>query len=387
MDVQPERNGGRVPDPSPNPSPDPSPHPSPGSQRRPDRGANPIRLSVVVPTYLGAGSLPRLVAELGRVLEVDRHDGVELVVVNDASPDDTEQVLADLAAANPWVRGINLFRNHGQPVATMCGLAHARGDLVATMDDDLQHPPDQLPMLVSELRAHPELDAVVGTWTRDEGLVRDLGSWVHAWSDRVAHGTPRGFRHSAFRVIRRPAVDAMVQHRTRTPVVGPLLTQVTTRVANLEVRHDERRVGRSNFRMVDGARLVVTNFIQGSTLPLRLMGGFGVATAAIAFLVAGALAVRALIGSSAPAGWLSAFLAIVFFGGIILFQISLVGQYIRVIVGEVRGSPRWTIRTTTPGAITAADVGPVEPGTAQAEERQGQGLGGDEPREHAHERR
>lgn len=343
-----------------------------------------LDLSIVIPTYRGAQSLPRFVQELEAVLPPPTLARTELILVNDGSPDDTEAVLADLAADHVWVHGINLLRNHGQPVATMCGLAHARGDVVVTMDDDLQHPPDQLPLLLDELRRRPELDAVVGSWGRDEGVLRDLGSWVHGWADRVAHGTPKGFRHSAFRVIRRPVVDAMVRHRTRTPVIGPLLTQVTTRVANVEVRHDDRSMGQSNFRMAHGIRAVATNFIQGSTLPLRLMSGFGVTTALLAFLAAIVLAVRALIGTQTPPGWLSAFLATVFFGGAILVQIGLVGQYIHVIVREVRGAPRWTIRDTTDDARSArldADLPLLE-----AKHEDGDALGEHEPGEHPYQR-
>lgn len=303
-------------------------------------------VSVVVPSYRGAGSLPPLVEALDEAL-APRLGTFEVLVVNDGSPDDTEQVLADLSRDRPWLRGITLLRNHGQATATMCGLAHARGDLVATMDDDLQHPPDQLVVLIDALTDDPELDAVVGTWRRDEGLWRDMGSRIHGWADRLAHGTPKGFHHSAFRVIRRPVAAAMVDHRTRTPAVGPLLTQSTTRVANVPVRHDTRSIGVSNFRAAHGVRAVVTNFIQGSTLPLRVMSGFGFVTAMVAFLTGGIFAVRGLIGGDTPPGWLSAFLATVFFGGIILFQIGLLAQYIHLIVREVRGSPRWTIRSTT----------------------------------------
>ncbi|MBY5161958.1 glycosyltransferase [Salsipaludibacter albus] len=324
-----------------------------------------IDLSVVVPTYRGADALPSLVAELDAARATLGLGAIELLLVNDGSPDDTEAVLDRLAEQHDWVHGIDLLRNHGQPVATMCGLAHARGALVATMDDDLQHPPDQLPLLVDELRRRPELDAVVGSWTRDEGLFRDAGSWLHGIADRLAHGTPKGFRHSAFRVIRRPVVEAMVAHQTRTPVVGPLLTQVTTRIDNVDVRHDDRTIGTSNFRTAHGVRAVVTNFIQGSTLPLRVMSGFGLATAAVAVLAGVVFAARALWGADTPPGWLSTFLATVFFGGAILFQIGLVGQYIHVIVREVRGAPRWTIRRTTDDPPLATDQPPLAPGSSE----------------------
>lgn len=300
-------------------------------------------LSIVVPTFRGAEALPLLVA---RVASTCRTLGVswELVVVNDASPDDTWDVLVRLAEDHPELRAIDLLHNHGQPTATMCGLAHARGRLVATMDDDLQHPPEELPRLWQALEEHPDWDAVVGSWPRDQGFLRELGSRVHEWSDRIANRTPRGFRYSAYRLMRRPVVDAMVAHQTRTPVVGPLLTQTTNRVHNVPVRHDERVAGSSNFRLRHGIAAVSANFAQGSTLPLRIMSWFGSMASLASFLIALVLLLRWVLGVDTAPGWLSVFLATVFFGGALLFQIGLLSQYVHLVVREVRRPPRWDVR-------------------------------------------
>lgn len=303
-------------------------------------------LSVVVPTYRGSGSLEELADRLAATI-CPLGLSWELIIVNDASPDDTWHVVERLATSRPYVRGVDLLHNHGQPVATMCGLAHARGELVATMDDDLQHPPEELRKLWDALLEHPEWDAVVGSWPRDQGLLRELGSRIHAWSDRLAHRTPSGFRYTAFRLMRRPVVDAMIANQTRMPLVGPILTRSTNRVRNVEVRHDERRVGSSNFRFRHGVSAVVANFSQGSTLPLRIMSWFGFVVATISLVVGVALVIRAVRGVYTSPGWLSVFLATIFFGGIILFQVGLLSQYVHLIVQEVRQSPRWAIRRET----------------------------------------
>lgn len=313
----------------------------------------PCDLSVVIPTYRSSGSLTQLVERLHATLQ-SRNLSFEVILVNDASPDDTWDTIMSLAEAHPnTLRAVDLLHNHGQHMATMCGLARSRGAVVVTMDDDLQHPPEELPKLLDALAHHPDWDAVMGSWDRDQGLVRRLGSEVHAWADRLANGTPKGLRYSAYRAMRRPVVDAMVAHRTRLPVVGPLMTSVTVRVHNVPVRHDPRAQGESNFRFGHGVAAVMANVVQGSTLPLRLMSVFGLVVAGIAFLVAGVFLVRALSGAPTPPGWASAFLATVFFGGVILVQIGLLGQYVHVIVQEVRQRPRWDVRRTVdPGQGT-----------------------------------
>lgn len=304
-----------------------------------------LDLSIVVPTYRGRESLQELLERLAGVLRPRGLD-YEVVVVNDASPDDTWEVLRKLAPDHPELRAIDLLGNQGQPRATLCGLAHAQGALVATMDDDLQHPPEELPKLLDALVDHPDWDAVVGSWPRDEGLLRDLGSWVNETVDRLAHKTPKGFRHTAFRVLRRQVVDALLDHQTRTPVLWSLLGQATARVHNVEVAHRPRPYGRSGFRVLPGVKLVTTSFFQASTLPLRALSAFGLLCSALAFALGLVLFVRYLTGVQTPQGWASSFLAIVFFGGATLFGLGLIGEYLSLVIAEVKQPPRWNVRTT-----------------------------------------
>jgi len=110
------------------------------------------------------------------------------------------------------------------------------------MDDDLQQWPEELGKLLDALKEHPEWDAAVGSWHRDhESMTRRVGSWVHARVDRYVHGTPVGYRHTSFRLLRRPLADALVEHGTRTPVLSPMVRQMSSQVYNVEVRHSERR--------------------------------------------------------------------------------------------------------------------------------------------------
>ena len=306
-------------------------------------------VSVVIPSYKGARSLPELTADLHDVLS-GRGLDYEIVIVNDSSPDDTWQVIAKLADDNPKIRGIDLLHNHGQPMATMCGIASARGHIVATMDDDFEHPPAELVRLLEALEDDPELDAVVGAWPVSRSGLRDVGTRIHAFADRVAWGTPAGFRHTAFRAMRRPVRDALVEHQTRQPVVGPMLHRVSANVRNVEVATGFRRHGSSGFTVAEGVRRVIRNFSAGSTAPLKAISLFGLILAAAAFTVGGLFLVRWLLGADSPSEWLSVMLMTTFVGGMNMLAFGVLGGYIDVIVREVRGSPRWSIRRET-GAV------------------------------------
>ena len=301
------------------------------------------RLSVVIPTYGGQRCLRPLLTRLQAVLEAEGGDS-EIIVVNDASPDESWRELDALSGEIRGLRVIELLSNHGQPTATMCGLSYARGELVATMDDDLQHPPEELPKLLRALEEHPRWDAVVGRWPRDQGLFRSLGSRVHELVDALGYGTPRGFRHSSFRLMRRPAVDAVVAHMTRRPLVGRILMSAASEVHNVPVRHDQRFAGRSNFTLRQGIRRVWTNFVYGTALPLRFLTWVGAACTGLAAFLGVFYFARWLVGYATPPGWASSFLAIVFFGGATLFGLGLLGEYMYVLVHEVRQPPRWSVR-------------------------------------------
>lgn len=300
-------------------------------------------LSIVVPSYRGRESLPVLLERL-RTLLGGRGQRYEVIVVNDASPDDTWQVLQQLAPEHPELVAIDLLHNHGQMLATFCGLEHARGELVATMDDDLQQVPEELGVMLDALIEHPDWDAVVGAWAYDQGPLRDPGTWLHTRLDRLAYRTPKGLRKTSFRLMRRPVVEAILSHGTRVPVIGALLRQVTNRVHNVEVKHAPRAFGRSGFAFGAGMRLVLTNFMQGSTLPLKLLAWLGLPSALLAGVLGLTFIARWLMGSATPVGWASLFVAIVFFGGAALFGIGILGEYFHLMLQEVQRPPRWIVR-------------------------------------------
>jgi len=304
-----------------------------------------IDVSVVVPVYRAAASLGELTE---RTLAALEGRSVEMVLVNDSSPDDSWQVMSALSAQDPRILSFDLLSNHGQPMATMCGLTQTRGDIVITIDDDLEHPPEEIATLLAALDEPPDWDGAVGYWDQDRTLVRNVGSWIYGTIDRIAWGTPRGFRHSGFRAIRRPAVDAIVSSRTQNPLIGPLLVQLAANVHNVEVRHDKRAHGSSGFKISDGIRMARNHLRYGSILPLQMLSRFGSLVARLSLLFGAYLLLRAVAGQPGPQGWMSTFVAVLFFGGSILFGIGMLGQYIGTIIAEVRRPPRFSVRRALP---------------------------------------
>jgi dolichol-phosphate mannosyltransferase/undecaprenyl-phosphate 4-deoxy-4-formamido-L-arabinose transferase len=310
----------------------------------PVRATESIDISVVVPTYKGARSLDDLVRRTEAFL-AERTLRGEIILVNDSSPDDTWSVIERLTRAHQSVVGIDLMTNEGQALATLCGIAHARGRFVATMDDDLQQWPEDLGKLLDALDEHPDWDAAIGSWDRDHNtLSKRFGSWMHARVDHYVHGTPRGFRHTSFRLMRRPLADALVEHQTRTPVLSPMVRQLSSQVYNVEVRHSAREHGGSTITLRESVRRVITNVVHGTTLPLRLLSRLGAAAAALSVILTVFFVARWAVGIQTPPGWASDVLLILFFGGMSLLGIGIIGRYLGVIVEETRGRPKWGVR-------------------------------------------
>ncbi len=154
--------------------------------------------------------------------------------------------------------------------------------------------------------------------------------------------------------MRRPVCDALVNHRTRSPVVGPMLHRVATNVVNVEVEPGARLHGTSGFTIRDGGRRVVQNFTSGSTAPLKLISALGVILSTLAFLFGAVLVLRWALGSRTPSGWLSVMVTTIFLGGANLLAFGVLGTYLDTIVREVRQSPRWSVRRTA-GHVETGD--------------------------------
>lgn len=302
------------------------------------------RVSVVVPTYHSADSLDSLLSRLDGVFD-DADLSAEYILVDDRSPDDTWQVLMNLADRCPRLHALRLQRNVGQMGATMCGIAEATGDIIVTMDDDLQHPPEEIPKLLAALEDAPEWDVVIGSWERgNDGRFRHFGSRVFERAQNLAVNRGTHLRQTGFRAFRQKVGQAMVQHETRHPVLPSLILEVADGVHNVEVRHEQRAFGDSNFSFRSAVKLTVDNFVQSSALPLLWISGFGFFVAFLAGVLGLVYVIRAFAGADTPEGWASVFLAVMFLGGSILASIGLLGRYVAVIMTEVRRPPRWFVR-------------------------------------------
>ena len=309
-----------------------------------------------MPAYNSELSLPELVRRLQPVLDAAATD-YELILVDDGSRDATWRVIEDLARDHNWVRGVHFMRNYGQHNAVLCGIRLARYELIVTIDDDLQHPPEEIPKLLEALTANK--DVVYGTAVREQhDLWRNAASQVTKIALQSAMGAPIARKAGPFRVFRTRIRDAFANYDGPYVSIDVLLTWGTTRFAAVDVRHDTRTLGTSNYtfgKLVVHALNMMTGF---STWPLQLASLIGffftvVGTAALIVVV-----VRYLIEGGVVPGF--SFLAsmIAIFSGAQLFSLGIMGEYLARMHARSMQHPTYSVRAMTQPAQPEVDGAP-----------------------------
>ncbi len=280
-----------------------------------------------------------------RLAEVSRREAwdAEILLVNDGSRDGSWERIRELAAGNPAVRGLNLMRNYGQHNALLCGIRAARYEIAVTLDDDLQHPPEEIPKLLERLRG--ECDVVYGTPEQEQhGLWRNFASRLTKLALQAAMGAPQARHVSAFRAFRTSLRQAFAGYQGPYVSIDVLLSWGTTRFEAVCVRHEPRRAGRSNYtfrKLLTHALNLMTGF---STWPLKMASWLGFALTLFGFLVLAYVLIRYFIqGGSVPGfPFLASIIAI--FSGAQMFALGIMGEYLARVHFRLMDRPPYAVR-------------------------------------------
>jgi undecaprenyl-phosphate 4-deoxy-4-formamido-L-arabinose transferase len=299
-------------------------------------------ISVVVPVFNSEGTLDELVSRLKTVLS-QFTDEWEIILVNDGSQDESWRLVCKVARQYSWIRGIDLMRNYGQHNALLAGIREAQYSVIVTMDDDLQNPPEEIPLLLAKL--HEGYDVVYGTPAREQhGPWRDLASRVTKLVLQSAMGAETARKVSAFRVFRTQVREAFANYQGPFVSIDVLLTWGTTRFAAVSVRHDPRRIGKSNYtfrKLVTHALNMMTGF---SVLPLQLASLMGFCFALFGLLVLVYVLGRYLIQGGSVPGFPFLASTIAIFSGVQLLSLGIIGEYLSRMHFRIMEEPTYVIR-------------------------------------------
>ena len=299
-------------------------------------------ISFVIPVFRSAESLPELHRRLTVTFGSDP-ESLEILFVEDNGGDNAWEVIQQLATTDKRVRGFQMSRNYGQHNALLCGIREARGDTIVTLDDDLQHPPEEIPKLLSKLEEG--FDVVYGSPEREQhGLLRDLASQITKMALESAMGATNARQVSALRAFRTELREGFAAYRSPTVNIDVLLTWSTTRFTAVRIRHEARKFGESGYtpgKLVRHALNMMTGF---STRPLQLASFMGFLVAIFGLIILTYVLVQWLLQGSAVPGF--AFLAsiIAIFSGTQLLALGIIGEYLARMHFRTMERPTFVVR-------------------------------------------
>ncbi len=300
-------------------------------------------ISVVVPVYRSEAILPELVRRLSEVLP-GLAANYELVLVNDCSPDGSWEVIGQLAGQYPWIRAINLMRNYGQHNALLCGIRATRYGVIVTMDDDLQHPPEEISKLLAVL--DEGYDVVYGRPAQEQhGLFRDLASLSTKLALQGVMGAEIARQVSAFRAFRAEVANACAHYEGPFVSIDVLLTWGTNRFAATPVRHEPRAQGTSGYtfrKLVTHAMNMMTGF---STKPLQIASLIGFGFTLFGFGVLCYVVGRYFLQGTPVPGFPFLASIVALFSGAQLFALGIIGEYLARMHFRSMQKPPYVVRS------------------------------------------
>ena len=301
-----------------------------------------ILISIVIPVYKSSKSL-EIIAEQVAELEKQREENFELIFIND-SPGfkPTSESLEKIKEKHSNVRVFSLRKNQGQEIATLVGLSKAKGDLVITMDDDLQNPVSEIPKLIDAMHDNPEAEAVFavqGYTQRKHSLWRNLGSYILNKIDTFFLEKPKGLDKSSFGILTRDICQVVLNNHNAMPAVASLIIKATNNIINIDVEHNTRVYGRSNYSLQKLISLSLNNILHYSSLPLKMVGYIGFAGLLFSVVFIAWTMIRYFFFGITFPGYASTVTLISFFGGLNLFSVGMVGEYLIRIIKEQQKIP------------------------------------------------
>lgn len=311
-------------------------------------------VSFVIPCYRSEQTIGGVVEEINSTMADLPQYTYEIILVNDASPDNTFEAIRDLCQKQSNICGINLAKNFGQHAALMAGFHYVHGEIVVCLDDDGQTPANEVDKLLNGIEEGA--DVVYARYTtKQHSAFRNFGSKVNELMTRVMLGKPKELYISSYFAAKRFVVEEMIRYQNPYPYVIGLVLRSTKKIINMEVTHREREVGTSGYTIGKLLNLWFNGFTAFSVKPLRLATVMGIASACVGFLYGIYTIIKKFVNPDVVIGFSALMAAIVFFGGLILLMLGIIGEYIGRIYISLNNSPQFVIRESIDGRDTVED--------------------------------
>lgn len=301
-----------------------------------------ILYSIVVPVYKTSASLVELVKRTDRTFANIPNSAYELIFVND-SPfyQKTTKTLVDISTQYKNVVIVELTKNFGQQPATVCGIEIAKGDYIITMDDDLQHAPEDIINLIQE----QEHDVVIAKFeTKQHSFFKQQASNIKGFFDHIILKKPKHIKLTPFRLFKGSIAKEMFRRKTPYPFIPALLFSITDDIVNVNATHHSRYDGTSNYTFRTMFQMFSNLMINNSSFLLKIIGYIGITTSFFSVIFAAIIIFKKIFFLTSLPGWTSLIITILFFGGLILFSLGIIGEYLIRIIATTENRPMYFVR-------------------------------------------
>lgn len=285
------------------------------------------KVSICIPCYKAVDTIEKLVKEIKQ--EFVKHKGYsyEIILVNDGSPDNTFEIISNLAKNDNHIKAYNLSKNFGEASALMAAYSKANGDYIVRMDDDGENNPKDLFLLIKKLEEG--FDYVCAEFVNYHNKTyKRIGSKFNYWFLTKMMDIPNGSIMSSYNVTRKYIVEEILKYPNPKPYVDGMIWAITNKTTSVKVEHGYRYAGESGYDLKKSIALWLNGVTSYSIKPLRLASLLGFIFAIFGFLAIIITIVDKIIHPEMTAGWTSLFAALLFIGGFTMICLGLIGEYI-----------------------------------------------------------
>ena len=302
------------------------------------------KISFVIPCYNSAQTVGNVVRDIVDTVLVRSEFQYEIILVNDNPPDDTWRVICEICRNNPHIHGICFTKNFGQHAALMAGYRKVTGDIVVSLDDDGQNPPQEMFKLIDAL--NEKTDLVYAKYIQKKcSPFRNFGSKVNDWMVQWLLDKPKELYLASYYAAKRFIIDEMVKCENPFPYIDGLALRSTSEYINVDIVHKERAAGNSGYSFAKLMGLWMNGLTSFSVKPLRIATFSGFCISLFGLVLAIIIIIQKMILKDAvSAGWPSIMTVVLILDGAIMIMLGLVGEYVGRIYVTMNKSPQYVIK-------------------------------------------
>lgn len=307
------------------------------------KGNDMKKISFIIPCYCSEKTIETVCDEIEKLfINLEEYD-YEIILVNDFSPDKTFHKIRKLCSENSKIIGLNLAKNFGQHSALMAGFHYTSGEIIVCLDDDGQTPPDEAFKLINKIEEGYDVVYAKYLDKKHSGF-RNWGSKINTKMTEYLLEKPKELYLSSYFAARKFVVDQMLKYDNSYPYVIGLVLRTTRNITNVVITHKERQQGMSGYTLKKLISLWVNGFTAFSVKPLRIATIIGLICSIVGVICTIWTIINKFVNSQVPMGWSSTMAVILVIGGLILFVLGIIGEYIGRIYICLNHSPQYVVR-------------------------------------------